>query len=168
MKPMKRFILLLAVFLLPALVAVAGESSNQSVFQMRLVVDQPSADSEPMILSHKNKVSAQPALEKLNVEKKVLIDQSAIKSASVAKMQMAGSLEVEFQIEFIFTVEGQKSFAKITRENIDRRLAIIVDGKVLTAPVIRTEIPGGRGQINGDFTEQEAKEIVAKINPTSR
>ena len=59
-------------------------------------------------------------------------------------------------IEFDFDNEGGAIFADITRENVGRQLAIVLDGQLQSAPVIQTEILGGRGVITGDFTREEA------------
>ncbi|MFA6636221.1 MAG: protein translocase subunit SecD [Candidatus Omnitrophota bacterium] len=56
--------------------------------------------------------------------------------------------------------KGSKIFADITGINIGRRLAVVLDGEVYTAPVIRERIPSGRAQISGNFSVQEAKDIA--------
>lgn len=61
-----------------------------------------------------------------------------------------------------FNSEGTKKFAKVTGENVGRRLAIVLDGKVYSAPRISEPIPDGRAVITGRFTVEEAKDI-AKI-----
>lgn len=60
--------------------------------------------------------------------------------------------------------EGATEWARITGSNVDKRCAIILDGSVFSAPVIRGKIPGGRSQIEGMADMQEAKllEIVLK------
>lgn len=63
-----------------------------------------------------------------------------------------------------FTSEGADLFAKITRENVGKPLAVILDGQVLSAPVIQGEIDGGQAQITGNFTPQEAKTLVNNLN----
>ncbi|MFH1412260.1 MAG: protein translocase subunit SecD [Candidatus Omnitrophota bacterium] len=55
--------------------------------------------------------------------------------------------------------KGGDLFADITDKNVGRRLAIVLDGEVYTAPVIRERIPSGRAQITGNFSLQEAKDI---------
>ena len=58
---------------------------------------------------------------------------------------------------------GARIFQQVTRENVGRRMAILLfekgKGEVVTAPVIRTEIPGGRVQISGRMTTQEARDV---------
>lgn len=56
-----------------------------------------------------------------------------------------------------FNPEGTKIFAKVTELNIDKHLAIVLDGIVQSAPVIRSRIPDGRAIIEGNFTIEEAK-----------
>jgi preprotein translocase subunit SecD len=68
------------------------------------------------------------------------------------------------QIDIEFSEVGQELLAAITKENLDKRLAIVVDGKLYSAPVIKSEIPGGKAQISGSFTEEEANKLAAKIN----
>ena len=55
-------------------------------------------------------------------------------------------------VSFRFDSLGARQFADITRANVGRPFAIVLDGKVLSAPVIREPIIGGSGQISGSFT----------------
>lgn len=61
---------------------------------------------------------------------------------------------------FRFDAAGGKRFADVTKENVGRPFAIVLDGKVVSAPVIRTAILGGSGQISGNFTFQEANDLA--------
>jgi SecD/SecF fusion protein len=65
------------------------------------------------------------------------------------------------QINFTLDSKGSAIFAEVTRENIGRRMAIVLDGELITAPVINSQIPGGRAVISGNFTVREAHEIAA-------
>jgi protein-export membrane protein SecD len=58
-------------------------------------------------------------------------------------------------ISFRFKTAGARIFGRVTQENIGRRFAIVLDGKVISAPVIRDQILGGTGQISGNFTVEE-------------
>lgn len=62
-------------------------------------------------------------------------------------------------ISFEFNTQGARRFADVTRNNVGKRFAAVLDGKVLTAPVIRGPILGGSGIIEGNFTIEEANEI---------
>ena len=59
-----------------------------------------------------------------------------------------------------FTAKGAKVFASVTAANIDRQLAIVVDGSLYSAPNIQVAIPDGRAQITGSFTSVEAQRLV--------
>ena len=68
------------------------------------------------------------------------------------------------QIQFEMNQEGAVRFAEITRNNIGRKLAITLDGKVQTAPMINSEIPSGNGVITGNYTVEEAKPTATLLN----
>jgi preprotein translocase subunit SecD len=59
-----------------------------------------------------------------------------------------------------FSSAGARKFAELTGANVGKRMAIVLDGNVYSAPVIRERIGGGRAQITGQFTMQEAKELA--------
>mgnify|MGYP003393182646 CR=1 FL=1 len=63
-----------------------------------------------------------------------------------------------------FNSEGTALFAKITKENVGKVLAIFLDGEPISTPVIREEIRDGNAQISGQFTPQEAKLLVRNLN----
>ncbi len=60
------------------------------------------------------------------------------------------------EIAFTLDPKAADTFAKITRDNVGHQLAIVLDGELQTAPVIRTAIEGGSGVIQGDYTELQA------------
>jgi preprotein translocase subunit SecD len=66
-------------------------------------------------------------------------------------------------VSTVFDVSGARKFAKLTTEHVGERFAIVLDGKVLSAPVIREPIPGGRGQISGGFSLQGAKDLAVLL-----
>jgi len=68
-------------------------------------------------------------------------------------------------VNFQFNDEGKIRFASFTRRNVGQRFAIIVDRVVISAPVVKSEIAGGRGYIEGNFTTDTAKALVQKILP---
>lgn len=68
------------------------------------------------------------------------------------------------EVRLKFTSEGAKQFAQVTKENVGKRLAIVLDGKVKSAPQIREPILNGEAQINGDFSLDEARLISSVLN----
>lgn len=63
-----------------------------------------------------------------------------------------------------FNNEGSELFAKITKEHVGETLGIFLDGNLIEAPSIREEITGGQAVITGDFTVDEAKQVVRNLN----
>lgn len=65
-------------------------------------------------------------------------------------------------IEFTLTKEGGKKLAKLSDDHRNKPLAIVVDGKVISAPIIRAKI-SEKALITGKFTQKEAEQIVRAI-----
>ena len=63
-------------------------------------------------------------------------------------------------VSFSFNKEGSDLFAKMTSEFVGSRFAIVLDGALITAPVIREAITGGSGQITGNFTNESANNLA--------
>ncbi len=68
------------------------------------------------------------------------------------------------QIGLEFDDEGSKMFEELTRKNIGKRMAIYLDGTPISAPMVQETISGGKAQITGDFSLEEAKELVRRLN----
>jgi preprotein translocase subunit SecD len=66
-------------------------------------------------------------------------------------------------ISFRFNQSGARIFGRTTQENVNRRFAIVLDNKVISAPVIREPILGGTGQISGNFTVEEANRLAVLL-----
>jgi len=66
-------------------------------------------------------------------------------------------------VDITFTSEGAKKFAEVTANNIGKPLAIFLDNKEISAPVVKEAITGGKAQISGNFTLQSAKELAIQI-----
>src|SRR3989344_5098576 len=63
-----------------------------------------------------------------------------------------------------FNDEGAEIFGKITKDNIGKRVAIYLDGFPISAPVVQSEITSGSAQITGQFTPDEARTLVSRLN----
>ena len=91
----------------------------------------------------------------------VLDKEPQMKGTEVASAQMRLDLDQERPgspgVSFNLTSKGGALFADITSRNVQRRLAIVLDNRVQSAPNIRERIPGGHGSITGSFTEEEAQ-----------
>ncbi len=91
------------------------------------------------------------------VSEQVVLSNAEVKSARVVSGQGGP------QVDIVFTETGAERFARATEQSIMKPLAILVDGKLLSAPIVRETITGGRAVIAGRFTEQEAKRIADGI-----
>jgi len=63
-------------------------------------------------------------------------------------------------VSFRFNTKGGVQFGELTRKNVGRQFAIVLDGKIMSAPVIQTAILGGSGQISGSFTVEQANDLA--------
>jgi SecD/SecF fusion protein len=70
-------------------------------------------------------------------------------------------------VTFRFDTAGALEFGRLTAENVGRPFAIVLDGQVLTAPVIQQPIMGGSGQITGNFTLEETQTLAVLLNSGS-
>ncbi|OHV73305.1 protein translocase subunit SecD [Ensifer sp. LCM 4579] len=93
------------------------------------------------------------------IESRVAISGERLADAKVGFDQRTNQPVVDFSFDSL----GARQFAEITRENVGRPFAVVLDGKVLTAPVINEPILGGRGQISGHFTAEEATVLSALL-----
>ena len=66
-------------------------------------------------------------------------------------------------VGFMLTEEGSLKLARLTKSHIGENVAIMLDGRVMSAPKIMAEITGGRAIINGNFTEAEAGALAKGI-----
>ena len=97
-------------------------------------------------------VSKKPFL----IKKDVMMTGESIATAEVR----IDSQYNEPYVSIEFDKGGSSLFGKITKENVKKRLAIVLDNNVYSAPVIQEEISGGRAQITGSFTTEEAHDLA--------
>ena len=95
--------------------------------------------------------------EGLLLEKKAALTGAALTNAS---MRFDQSQFNEPLVALQFNSEGAKKFAEITANNVGRRLAIVLDGKVQSAPRIKEAIPSGEAVITGRFSVEESKDLA--------
>ncbi|OGI59766.1 protein-export membrane protein SecD [Candidatus Nomurabacteria bacterium RIFCSPHIGHO2_12_FULL_37_29] len=70
----------------------------------------------------------------------------------------------EPRVNLQFDDTGTKLFAQITKDNVGKMVAIYLDGAIISSPVVREEIPNGQAVISGNFTPNEAKLFVGRLN----
>src|SRR2546422_7566394 len=77
-----------------------------------------------------------------------------------AEVQADPNSPGNWQVAIEFTATGARIFGDVTEQNVGRRLAIILDGNVYSAPRMNERIPGGRAVITGQFTVDEARDLA--------
>lgn len=97
--------------------------------------------------------------EKIAVRKRVDVDGADLTNAQAGTSPETG----EWVVNFTFNSVGARRFADVTRAAVNHRFAIVLDNKVISAPVIREPITGGRGQISGSFTAQSANDLAVLL-----
>lgn len=127
-----------------------------------------SSDAEKLNKALQGEVPAGYELTKDEDENPLLLEKTAVLTGdalTAAFMSFDQSHFNEPYVSIQFNADGAKKFAKITQENVGRRLAIVLDGKVKSAPQIREAIPSGQAQITGRFSKEEAGDlaIVLKV-----
>jgi len=99
--------------------------------------------------------------EPLLLEKQAVLTGDGLKSASVRFSQSEFNEPV---VALVFNAEGAKKFAEVTAANVGRRLAIVLDGKVQSAPNIKEAIPSGEAVITGRFSVEQAQDLSIVLN----
>jgi preprotein translocase subunit SecD len=97
------------------------------------------------------------------VKKRALLTGDTIKTAKVNFGNQAGGAHVSLS----FDTRGAKVFDRVTAENVKRRLAIVLDDTIYSAPVIQERISGGEAQITGSFTPEEASDLAIVLRAGS-
>jgi hypothetical protein len=92
------------------------------------------------------------------LEAQPLLDETSLKSAAVGKDGNGKP-----QIELTFTDAAARQFSEITARNIGKRIGILIDGRLVSAPIMRTAITGGTVVVSGNFTSREAAAFVATV-----
>ncbi len=99
------------------------------------------------------------------IEFQLINDDGTLKKTGINKKDIEKFFLDENQyISFQFNAEGSKKFSKLTRENIGKQLAITLDGVIQTAPIIESEITGGKGVISGAYSEEEKNKLIVLLN----
>jgi len=114
----------------------------------RIVSEDDGFGSEKLILSENN--------EELTVSKRIVISGDNLVDAQPQFDNQSNQPLVHFNLDRL----GAQKFGRVTTDNIGRRLAIVLDDSVISAPTIREPITGGSGTISGGFSFQEATDLA--------
>lgn len=165
----------------PSIQVQDGGFSNQG--EQRLIVDLPGVTDvskaiamigETPVLDFRteNPVKDAPPQAVVGKDGNVTLDQY---SSKYIKTELTGRFLDKAILEFNqntgepvvalqFNAEGSALFEKITRENVGKSVAIFLDGAPISIPTVNEAITGGKAQISGNFSAQEAKTLVGRLN----
>jgi SecD/SecF fusion protein len=113
-------------------------------------------DSKPYKYDPSNVMYGLHAIKITTSDRYAPLDGSSIISAEA----ITGSNKKDVKIMLTMDSEGAKTWAKITRENLSRCIAIVYNGSVRSYPRVQNEISGGKTEITGNFTIEEANNLV--------
>lgn len=140
-----------------------------ATLEIRMVDDSPtamaalSAGTVPFGLERFNDTDGRPLL----LRRQVILTGENLQDAQPGRDQQTQQPTVNLTLD----AKGARIFRDVTRDNIGRRMAIVLfeqgKGQVVTAPVIRSEIPGGQVQISGSMTAQDAADIALLLRAGS-
>ena len=148
---MKRLLVLL-IFLS----AISSRAGELGLFELHAVADKPGANTREYPQSKANMV----APENLPLESEVLLDGSALRSARVEHGEGNGAPGIYIEL----TDAGKERLANVTTKYVHKKLGIVLNGHLVSAPIVNGPILGGSLMISGNFTEAEAAELVARLN----
>ena len=127
-----------------------------AVLEFKLVAEGSGGDTIELQGQEVEPLSGQVRKVPYRLEKKTLMTGDVVADAHV---RPASDIEGPY-VELVLNDRGSRLFEKITGENVNRRLAIILDDTVYSAPTIRERIGGGRASITGSFDIKEARDLA--------
>ena len=134
----------------------------------RISIEIPGVSDANKILEELGKPGALEFVDEDNYSKfasgqeyETLLTGSDVKNASAA-IDNSGTVQ-EYVVQLAFNDEGTKKFADATTANVGKRIYIIYDGEVASAPTVQTAITGGSAVINGMADDEEAEQLAQTI-----
>lgn len=137
-------------FLVAGYPLTGEEAAPHTKIALHLAEDKPTEQCKEVTVSSTN--------QKVYLHPEALLTEKDVAEAKVTQTDKGVP-----EISVTFTKEGGKKMARLTEANQGKRLAIVVDGKVISAPVIRSKV-ADRAVITGNFTKAEAEKIAKEIN----
>jgi preprotein translocase subunit SecD len=124
------------------------------------------ADLQNKTVTYLSKPSADSGLIAYTLGPVEITGEAISKATAVFRTASSSSVNtnVGWEIDFEMNKNGAAKFSDITQRLTGQQLAIVLDRQVESAPTINEQIPNGRGQITGSFTEQEAKDLALVLN----
>ena len=139
-------------------------AAEASVFEIRRVAPRGGAKTTAYKLENVGRV------ETLRLSNEVLLDRSAVSGVRAIRERVAVTSgrnperkEVP-AIEIVFTNAGRKRFAEVTKTLAGKQIGVVLDGKLVAAPLIQEPILSGTVTLTGKFTKEAAEALAKKVN----
>ncbi|MBP1730343.1 MAG: preprotein translocase subunit SecD [Deltaproteobacteria bacterium] len=113
--------------------------------------------SEILTMKVRNRETGVESTSQILLKKQTLLTGELLTDA---RMRFGGDIGGETYVALEFNSEGARIFDRVTGENVGKRIAIVLDNTVYSAPVVRERISGGKASITGGFTVDEAKDLA--------
>ncbi len=109
-----------------------------------------------------------PMLDKQGGHSSIVLDNEVLLTgADIANARPSFDKFGSAYVSLKFSPKGAITFERVTGDNIKKRLAIVLDGEVYSAPVIQDKIAGGEASISGDFTTEQANDLAVVLRAGS-
>lgn len=147
-------------------VQVPGESDSEGIRnvinrtgQMSFHMVDEGADPEAPVPPRRLRLPTSEGFGDLIIEETPEVTGDMVTDASASP----NSDGAGFQVNFAFDTRGARRFGEVTKNNIGRRFAIVLDNQIISAPEIQSAITGGSGRITGRFSAEEASQLAILI-----
>jgi len=130
------------------------------------IVDLPRKKFEPMPIDKEDGFYATVDYTYSTEDKNIkLEDNPSLTSTDILEIEKVYSVynDKRPEISIVLTKEGARKFYLLTKENIGKPIAIVIDKKIVSIPKVQTAIMGGKVSISGDFSEKEIDKMIEKL-----
>jgi hypothetical protein len=130
------------------------------------IVEKPSKKFEPILVEKEDGFYATVNYSYSTEDKDIkLEDNPSLTSKDILEIKKVYSKynQNRPEISIVLTKEGARKFYLLTKENIGKPIAIVIDNKIVSIPKVQTEIMGGKVSISGDFSEKEIDKMIEKL-----
>ena len=134
--------------------AVTFAEEEQVSFELRTVVEKGAGGSEVLPV-----FGMLAGAKELSVLKEVLLDRSHLEECEVVYDPVSKTP----MIEVTLTRAGADRFSIATASHVGRMIAVVIDGKIVSAPKVNEPISGGKFHITGNFTTEAVEELAGKL-----
>lgn len=130
-------------------------TSRSDVFEVHAVAEARDATKKWYSLTRSD-----GSTETLFLEPEVLLNQASVKAAWVEHDSNGQPI-----VRLILTGAGAQKFSELTGKLVDKRIGLVFEGRLISAPVIKSQIFGGQAIIAGNMSETEAADTAVKLQP---